>query len=433
MKQSSKAVWIVDPIRSMSLVLAASALMVGTAHAQDRPGLETTAVLRVEDSVPPDLMRGPHHTVDPTVYVHSFMREYRVRSEFGDYDVVGDAELRTLVKELAAIAELRKVKRGDVFVDATKNAVGGTFRAARNLIEDPVDTISGVPEAAGDIFSRLEEQVRRRGGSQYEDGTAKSLLAVSSFKRELARKLEVDVYSTNEVLQKELNSVAWASAAGNLSLGAVSLATGAAVLQLAGYARVFDQAKAVIEAEPPAEVSRRSRQQLTAIGIPKDLVDRFLENRSFSPRHQYIIVTSLELMAGVANRRAVLDAALTARSEREAHLFQQTAALMAGYHQSVAPIARISSEWGFPVAIQADARVTVLAPLDYVQWNATASSFLKRLPPPQTVKSARRGTRAVPRGEIWLTGDASARTRQELERHGYDLHERSGRRIAIAD
>ena len=46
---------------------------------------------------------------------------------------------------------------------------------------------------------------------------AQNLLAVSSFKREYARKFDVDVYSTNEVLQKELNSVAWASAAGNLT------------------------------------------------------------------------------------------------------------------------------------------------------------------------------------------------------------------------
>jgi hypothetical protein len=55
---------------------------------------------------------------------------------------------------------------------------------------------------------------------------AQNLLAVSSFKREYAQKLDIDVYSSSEVLQKELSSVAWAAVAGNLTLGAASMVTG---------------------------------------------------------------------------------------------------------------------------------------------------------------------------------------------------------------
>jgi hypothetical protein len=52
--------------------------------------------------------------------------------------------------------------------------------------------------------------MRRSGRSQYEDGAAEQILAVSGFKRDYAAKLNVNVYSSNEVLQKELTRLAWA-------------------------------------------------------------------------------------------------------------------------------------------------------------------------------------------------------------------------------
>ncbi|MGE0724493.1 MAG: hypothetical protein AB7O45_08965 [Alphaproteobacteria bacterium] len=396
--------------------------------------VEAPPVLRAQDVLPPPLVRGPHHSVDPAVYVRSFMHEYRVRSEFGTYEVGGDSRLRILVRELAAIAELRKFKQTDAFLEAAKNAATGPFRAVRNLVEDPAGTLSGIPNAAADVFNRVGEQFRRGRRTQYEDSSAAALLAVSSFKRDLARKLGVNVYSTNEALQKELNSVAWASAAGNLSLGAVSVATGAAVLQVAGYVRVLDQAKEVIAAEPPAEISRRSRRTLTGIGISKDRVDRFLAHLSFSARHQFLIVTSLQLMEGVGGRERFLDAAMTARSEADAHLFQQTAEMMAGYHRTVRPLARISADWGFPVGLLPGGQVVVLAPVDHVFWTDRAADFFARLPsrPARTDQRGRRGAEAA-LGEVWLTGDVSPRARQEIARRGYALHVRGGNRIAIAD
>ena len=71
-----------------------------------------------------------------------------------------------------------------------------------------------------------------------------------------AKKFDVDVYSSNEVLQKELNSVAWASAAGNLTLSAASMVTGAAVLQAASGLRTLEQAKDLVNALPATELSQ---------------------------------------------------------------------------------------------------------------------------------------------------------------------------------
>lgn len=56
----------------------------------------------------------------------------------------------------------------------------------------------------------------------------------------------MDDYSSNEALQKELNRLAWASAASNLALGALSMATGALALQVASDVQLLEQARNLV-------------------------------------------------------------------------------------------------------------------------------------------------------------------------------------------
>jgi hypothetical protein len=186
--------------------------------------------------VPPGLLHRPRYQVGPTISTFA-MNRYSVTSDYSTFAPPSDARLRRLIREIAAIAELQKIHQSDAFANAVVAAGKGVVQGAQNLIEDPVATISAVPEAVFSVFGRVSESAKRGGRSKYEDGVAQNLLAVSSFKREYAQKFDVDAYSTNEVLQKELNSVAWAAAAGNLTLGAASMVTGATVLQVAGGLR----------------------------------------------------------------------------------------------------------------------------------------------------------------------------------------------------
>ena len=202
------------------------------------------------------------------------------------------------MREIAAIAELQKIHQSDAFAKATVEAGKGVVQGAQHLIENPVATIGAVPEAVFSVFGRVSEAAKRGGKSKYEDGVAQNLLAVSSFKREYAQKFDIDVYSTNEVLQRELNSVAWASAAGNLTLSAASMVTGATVLQVAGGLRSLEQAKSIVNALPATELSRRNREALRQMRVPDQIAERFLENPLLSPRHQTVIVEALSRSAG---------------------------------------------------------------------------------------------------------------------------------------
>ena len=136
------------------------------------------------------------------------MNRYMVASDYGGFVARSDARLRRLIREIAANAQLKAIQATDAFEKAALEAGRSSLKSAKNLIDDPVGSLSAIPEGIGSIFDRANEQLRRSGHTQYEDNSAKQILAVSGFKGEYAAKLGVDVYSSNEVLQKELNRLA---------------------------------------------------------------------------------------------------------------------------------------------------------------------------------------------------------------------------------
>jgi hypothetical protein len=390
-------------------------------------GFDSPEVRATADVVAPDLLRGPHYQLGPTVSTFAFMNHYNVTSDYGPFTAPSDARLRRLIREIAAIAELQKVHQSDAFAKATVEAGKGVVKGAQHLIEDPVGTIGAVPEAVFSVFGRVSESAKRGGRSQYEDGVAQNLLAVSSFKRDYAKKFDVDVYSSNEVLQKELNSVAWASAAGNLTLGAASMVTGAAVLQAASGLHTLEQAKDLVNALPPSELSRRNREALRQMRVPDPITDRFLENRLLSPRHQTIIVEAMKALRAIPGRSAFIQYAARADSEDAALLFQEMAELLADYHRSVAPIQRLDIDQNVPVAYTGQESAVVLLPIDRLLWTertaGIATSLAHTLPKPQPVRKI----------EVWMTGDASGRARGELQQLGITLVEHAGQRLPLLD
>ena len=258
------------------------------------------------------------------------------------------------------------------------------MQGAQNLINDPVSTISAVPEAVFSVFGRVSEAAKRGGRSQYEDGVAQNLLAVSSFKREYAQKLDFDVYSSNEVLQKQLNSVAWASAAGNLTLGAASVVTGAAVLQVASGLRTLDQAKNIVNALPAAELSRRNREALRQMRIPDPVADR------------------CPALSGDGGAHCRLSSAVT-------------------------PIQRLTIYQNIPVAYTGQGAAVILLPIGRLlcteRSSGIAASLAHTLPKPPPARPV----------EIWMTGDASDHAREGLQQLGITLVEHAGQRLPMLD
>jgi hypothetical protein len=382
---------------------------------------EQPEIRPTEAVVGADLSRGPHYALGPTVTTFAYLNRYTVTSDYGPFVAPSDTRLRRLIREIAAIAQLKAMQESDAFKKAAAEAGKSAFRSAKNLIDDPVGTLSAIPEGISSIFDRASEQIRRSGRSQYEDDPAKQLLAVSSYKRELAAKLGVDVYSTNETLQKELNRVAWASAAGNLTLGAMSLATGALALQVASNVRMLEQARNLVESTPPSELSKRNRDLLRRMQVPDATANGFLQNRVLSPRHQTVIVGSMMALSDIPGRAQFIAYASGADTEDAALMFQQMAELITGYNALVAPVHQIAIVLNLPV-ISAVRNSAMLLPIDRLLWTERSAGVAQSLA----------GLKPhCP--EIWMTGDTSPRAEAGLKDLGLALTQRYGKQLLLLD
>ena len=409
------------------VLLAAAAPALWALHASRafaQPDWDEQPEIRPTDQVAAaaDLLHGPHYALGPTVTTFAYLNRYTVVSDYGPFVAPSDARLRRLIREIAAIAQLKAMQETDAFKQAAAEAGKSAVRSAKSLIDDPVGTLSAIPEGISSIFDRASEQMRRAGRSQYEDDPAKQLLAVSSYKRELAAKLGVDVYSSNETLQKELNRLAWASAAGNLTLGTLSLATGALALQVASNVRMLEQARNLVESTPPSELSKRNRDLLRRMQVPDATANGFLQNRMLSPRHQTVIVASMMALGSIPGRAQFIAYASGADTEDAALLFQQMAELIVGYSTLVAPVGQIAIVHNLPVVTTVKGSAVLLLPIDRLLWTERSAGVTQNLA----------GTQ--PHGlEIWMTGDASPRAEAGLQMRGITLTQRCGKQLPLLD
>src|SRR5262249_4800990 len=266
-------------------------------------------------------------------------------SDYGVFEAQSDAMLRRLIREIHAIAVLQGITLTDAYTKALAQAALSPVRGVEQLVTNPVETVKAVPTALLDVFGRVGQGIDTAVSGQktsYEDSALAQALQMSSYKRDYAKELGVDPYSSNPVLQKDLDAVAWAAAAGNLTISAATMVSGSTVVAALSYARNIDQAVSIVAAEPPSELMIRNRAALDAMGIAPRLKEQFLGQQQYSPRAKTILIAALASMEGTAGRDSVLEVALGAPDETMAIFYQQLAELLNDYDQKVSPIVRLA-------------------------------------------------------------------------------------------
>jgi hypothetical protein len=380
-------------------------------------GYEQPPLLRASEILPEALLRGPHHEVREEVESDGFWRLYTVDSEFGTFAVRGDTLLRERVREIEALAVLRETSATAEFAAAAARALGSPFVAAWNLVRHPVDSIVGVPLGAWRLLRRASELGRGERG-ELEEGALEAFIGFEARKRELAQRLDVDPYSSNPALQRELNRLSWVSFAGGLPALFVPFqgSPSSPPEPDAPGDRLLD----LLLHHSPDDLRRLNRIELAVMGIDAGLADRFLAHPWYSPRHETVLVASLAALDLTSGRPAFIEAALEAGSEEDALGYQRTAELIRAYNDRAAPIASIVELGGTLAGTTADGRLVVPLVADEAAWTARADALCRRVArPPQDV----RGT------ELVLSGTLTPRARAHVEALGIVVTERAFERL----
>ncbi len=183
---------------------------------------ETQANKPVGQALTPAVAVGPDFTVKDPVVADGYMYRFTVTSPYGPFDVTGTGALRKVEREIWAIGQLKQVTKSEAFLKSLKDQAGKPLVFAKDVITKPVDTLTGIPKGVGRLFGNIVTSVTTtRNPSQ--ESRVKEVLLVGSFKRDYAARFGVDPYSSNPVLQEELDKIGKAAAFGSWTASAAMI------------------------------------------------------------------------------------------------------------------------------------------------------------------------------------------------------------------
>jgi hypothetical protein len=417
-RSASRTAWVTLLIFSVC-VLSLLAL-VQPALAQQP--FEAPPVLSAKYLLPPEMISGPLFRVDEQVPTDGLRGLFTLRSDLGAFTVPGRELLKIRIAELPAIQQLNETSKTDVFLSAAATAAARPVDAAVNIVTDPVGTAKALPGGISRFFDRVQTGVESvamgardsdKSTDQKAQETAQRVgdatitaLGFEQVRRQLAKGLGVDPYTTNPVLAEKLTNTAWVAFSGRLGVNALTtvFVPGSAALSLTSFTSdlVYDT--------PKADLIVMNKQKMMAIGASEAQAQALLKNQWFSMTVLTSLVTELERLATVRGRPEVIALAATARNEEDARFLASSVHLLGRLNVTGVSIKEVKAR-GTVIGVTPAGALVVPALVDYVSWTERIGSFAGR-PDLQGVRRS-----------IWLTGRMSGAAQRGFTRLGWTLQE----------
>ena len=387
---------------------------------------ETPRNRSVKDVLPAAVAAGADYTVSDPVVADGYMYQFKVKSPYAVFDVTGTGALRKLEREIWAIGQLKQVTKSDAFLKSLKDQAGKPLVFAKDVLTKPGETLSGIPKGVGRLFGNAATAITNTKDPS-QDSNAKEVLLIGSFKRDYATRFGVDPYSSNKVLQEELDKIGKAAAFGSWTASAAMIpisGPASSVITGTSLAKSFNN---ILATEPPSRIRIINEEKLKEMGIADDLAKRYLDHLVYTPRQDLLLVDSLHRLGGATGRDAYLNAATVAADEVEANFFVNMAQILRGYHEKQSPITGITMVGPLTVAQTKAGAAMIPFALDYGVWTANADKLSQELKTKYRAPGFNGGF------ELWVTGTVSARGKRELQARGFTVVEQVGGRIEIVD
>jgi hypothetical protein len=415
---------------TVTLLLAVATPALGQAPYETEPTLPTARL--VGGSV---ALSGPGYRMEPTTRVEMFMGRFVLRTKAGQVDAIGMEELEERVAEVPALEKLMAMQRSDVFADALKSSTRRTVDAATRVVTQPGETVAALPRGIGnairaqgrkvrslamgvaDAVAREREKPEPEAETPANDANgqdelpdfARELAGVNKARRQIAAKLGIDPYTRSPRVADKLESLAWASVAGGISVDVALSAIPGELRDALAFSRNVDQ---LAWSQPPADIRRLLESRLRARGHEGRLAREMLRNRSFTPTQQVSLVELLEQVNVTTNEALVLEIATDVQRPGEARFLLAQLRMLA-----LATDPRSRGAYGGSggvvwLELKNGSHVLPL-PLDYLSWTPTLGAGM----PASLRPDARRGS-------LLISGQASPQARERLQALGWQVKER---------
>jgi len=358
-----------------------AAVAAGYPYRAAEPADEPPPTFTAAQLLSPDELRGPHHTVADAVRTDGYYHEFRITSDFGEFEAAGRTMLAVRLHEIRALAQLDEVSKTAVFLKSAGTSVVNVGRGVAAAVTSPVDTARGVGSGVKRLGVNLGRMTRRTVDSVTSEdpaeepapggnaavGAAQGVLGVNRAARRWAQKVGVDPYSTNPVLRQALDDFGRVDAAGSIATKVF--------LPIPGVVGMTATVSDLVWAKDPEELRKLNEQRLRELGVPGSTAQRLFRNSAMTLTYETRLIAALHALKlpGAADRVA---AAAESRHEREALFHVESAELLQQRHAKT-PFSGILTDSLATVAVAADRRAVVLLPIDWLRWTETAESTLR--------------------------------------------------------
>jgi hypothetical protein len=310
---------------------------------------------------------GPNYTVKPLARSDGIMRIFDVETPYGQYQFDGAEFAKMRLQELKATATLEKVSQSEAFVAAFGRTALAPAKYGVDLITNPVDTIGRSLGGVANMFDRVGAGLANNRADR--DNLPDSLLGVSDSQRELAVELGVDPYSDFPPLAEKLKQVAGALAGGGLPVKAGLAFIPGGVGLAVSSASTVGNAKDVLSNKTPSQLIAEVRKILKPLDVPDETVDRFVENRNYTPADLLIVARALAQLG--AQNTGVFVALAAEATTRNAAFYQRVdAELLAARSAELGGIAGFITVAGHVVTVTRGGNVVAAFPFDGLAWTA---------------------------------------------------------------
>lgn len=383
---------------------------------------EKPSTLLASTFLPPELRKGKTYKVSEEVQNDGLLNHYTVTSPIGTFTATTTSALAILVQEIGAIVAMEKVDTEGVAIDSLKESGENTVEGLKNLFNDPEETAQKAAAGVRGLFNRAKETVGKRKITGAEDTRVEQLIGLSKAKGEIATSYGVSLYSRNPRLQQELDRLAMADYLGGLGVGVATSfvpGVGGLILTTSGTARLLNES---INSTPASELWLQNKKDLLKVTSDEDTVELFLNNPVFSPALQTVFTSALTTLEGTENRELFIKVALQASDPLMAQIITETAVLTSGYHVNIQPLRNLAPLARLTMATNIKGARVILLPTDYVIWSKKVHDVLAAL-------NSKESKEKVTGLEIWSTGSFSETAQLELERMGWQLHDKAKHKL----
>jgi hypothetical protein len=224
-------------------------------------------------------------------------------------------------------------------------------------------------------------------------------------RRDLARKLNVDPYTTNPILKRQLNQAAWVIFSARISVEAAMTVAVPGSSIISGV----EMTEGVIYDTPKGDLILLVEKQLKSFGVAPDVIATFVHNPALALSLQVAAVKDLDALGDIPGRREVVQELAGALTEYQARFVVSSLKMLVNYAQQNGPITALAVAG--PIAGRAQNGATVMpAPVDYLSWTEHIAGF--------ATSPAFQGSQ---NRILWITGQTTPLARQQLASGGWKL------------